>query len=169
MDDPALDEGRYVDLVLARTGVPGYSAVLTGEEFARQLDQLAAHQGEPFTSASVFASFLVHRLARTHGVTVMLGGQGADEYLAGYSHYVALHLASLARRGLWPEWYLERAAIRKNIGVARSCRAPACATGWRGCATRTARRTYRSTANATRHTSGPPCDGSLSTRRREVW
>ena len=117
MDDPRLDEGRYVDLVLARTGVPGYSVVPTAREFLAELDQLAYHQEEPFTSTSVFASYLVQRLAQQHGVTVMLDGQGADEYLAGYAHYPALILSSLARAGRWGAWHRERMATRRVIGI----------------------------------------------------
>ena len=117
MDDPALDEGRHVDLVLARTGVPGYSVTPTPGEFLAELDQLAYHQEEPFTSTSVFASYLVHRLAKEHDVTVMLDGQGADEYLAGYAHYPALLLSSLARAARWRSWHRERAATRAVIGV----------------------------------------------------
>ena len=117
MDDPLLDEGRYVDLVLARTGVPGYSVVPKAVEFLAELDHLAYHQEEPFTSTSVFASYLVQRLAKQHGVTVMLDGQGADEYLAGYAHYPALVLSSFARAGRWRAWHSERRATRDVIGV----------------------------------------------------
>ena len=117
MDDPLLDEGKYVDLVLARTGIPGYSVVPTATEFLAELDQLAYHQEEPFTSTSVFASYLVQRLAKQHGVTVMLDGQGADEYLAGYAHYPALLLSSFARSGRWRAWHRERRATREVIGV----------------------------------------------------
>ncbi len=117
MDDPSLDESRYAALVLARTGVPGYSVVPTAGEFLIELDQLAYHQEEPFTSTSVFASYLVQRLAKRHGVTVMLDGQGADEYLAGYAHYPALLLSSLARAGRWRAWRKERLATRSVIGV----------------------------------------------------
>lgn len=117
MDDPLLDEGKYVDIVLARTGVPGFSVVPTGQGFLDHLDHLAYHQEEPFTSTSVFASFLVQRLARANNVTVMLDGQGADEYLAGYAHYPAVLLSSLARAGRWTSWWRERRGTRRVIGV----------------------------------------------------
>ena len=117
MEEKALDEGYYVDLVLAHTGVSGHSVVPTAREFLGELDRLAFHQEEPFTSTSVFASYLVHRLAKAHGVTVMLDGQGADEYLAGYSHYIPFLLASLARRGKWLAWRRERKGAREVVGV----------------------------------------------------
>jgi asparagine synthase (glutamine-hydrolysing) len=117
MDDPLLDEGRYADVVLRHTGVQGFSVVPRARQFLDELDRLAYHQEEPFTSTSVFASFLVQRLAREHGVTVMLDGQGADEYLAGYPHYPAFVLAAFAKSARWGEWWRERVATRRILGV----------------------------------------------------
>jgi asparagine synthase (glutamine-hydrolysing) len=40
----------------------------------------------------------VYRLASEQGIKVMLNGQGADELLAGYMHYIGARLAGLIRR-----------------------------------------------------------------------
>jgi asparagine synthase (glutamine-hydrolysing) len=117
MVDPRLDESRYVDIVLARTGIPGASTTPTGEVFLEELDRLAYHQEEPFPTTSIFASYLVYRLARDEGITVLLDGQGADELLAGYAHYPAAVLAELARRGRLVEWWRERRALRQRMGL----------------------------------------------------
>lgn len=117
MEDPALDEGRFVDLVLGKTGIPGHFVLPRGSTFLDRFDHLCAHQDEPFTSTSVFASYLVHELAAQHGVVVMLDGQGADEYLAGYAHYPALRLADLAARGHFRQWWTERQALKEWRGV----------------------------------------------------
>jgi asparagine synthase (glutamine-hydrolysing) len=42
---------------------------------------LIYHQEEPFQSASIYAQYKVYELAKEHGVTVLLDGQGADETL----------------------------------------------------------------------------------------
>ena len=117
VDDPALDEGRFVDVVLAHTGIEGYSAMPDPGMLVDEFDTLCFHQEEPFPTTSIFASYLVHRLAREHGVIVMLDGQGADEYLAGYDHYPALVLAGHAARGAWASWWRERRALRARRGV----------------------------------------------------
>lgn len=44
-------------------------------------------QGTPFPSGSVIAQYLVYKSARSRGVPVILGGQGADEALMGYRKY----------------------------------------------------------------------------------
>jgi asparagine synthase (glutamine-hydrolysing) len=117
MDDPSLDEGKHVDVVLSATGVAGFSVVPHAAEFLASFDDLALHQEEPFETTSIFASYLVQRLARAHGVTVMLDGQGADEFLAGYAHYPAVILSDLARRGRFRAWHRERSAIKSSLRV----------------------------------------------------
>lgn len=117
MQDFSLDESDIVASLTAQIGVPGYTITPTGASFLAHADRLFFHQEEPFPSTSMFASYLVHGLAKQHGVTVLLDGQGADEYLAGYPHYPALVLSSLARRGRFAEWRRERSALKRRTGV----------------------------------------------------
>ncbi|HTN89123.1 MAG TPA: asparagine synthase C-terminal domain-containing protein [Sorangium sp.] len=53
----------------------------------KDLGKIFWHQEEPFGSASIYAQYCVMRLAKENNVTVLLDGQGADEYLAGYHSY----------------------------------------------------------------------------------
>ena len=117
MDDPALDEGKYVRIVLEETGIPGVDVRPTARRLLDEFDRLYFHQEEPFPSTSLFASYLVHEAARAHNVVVLLDGQGADEYLAGYAHYPAVVLADLARRGALRSWWRERRALRDRTGA----------------------------------------------------
>jgi asparagine synthase (glutamine-hydrolysing) len=48
---------------------------------------------------------------------VMLDGQGADEYLAGYAHYPAVVLVELARRASFRRWWRERRFLRDRTGA----------------------------------------------------
>jgi asparagine synthase (glutamine-hydrolysing) len=116
MDDASLDEGPHVDFLLSAVGIPGHSVTPHASEFLQELDTLFFHQEEPFPATSIFASYLVNRLAREHGVTVLLDGQGADEYLAGYAHYPALLLSDLARRRP-AAWWNERRASKQRLGI----------------------------------------------------
>ena len=56
-------------------------------------------QDAPFNDVSVVAQFLVFRAARGAGVTVMLGGQGADEMLMGYRKYQLLAVRDALHAG----------------------------------------------------------------------
>jgi asparagine synthase (glutamine-hydrolysing) len=116
MDDPSLDEGRYARIVADAAGLSGHTVVPTAEAFVSDLDRLVYHQEEPFPTTSIFASYLVQRLARDHDVTVLLDGQGADEYLAGYAPYAAAVLVELASAGRVARWSQERRALLKRTG-----------------------------------------------------
>jgi len=117
MSDPSIDEGQFREAVLRQTGVRGFEVVPTAGAFLDRMDELFFAQEEPFPSTSMFASFLVSELAKKNGVVVLLDGQGADEYLAGYAHYPALVLASLARRGQFLRWRAERARLKQRVGA----------------------------------------------------
>ncbi len=86
-DDPASDEGRWIDKVVSSNRVDGHDVWPTGERMFEELEQLFWHQEEPFASSSIYAQWCVMRLAKENDVTVLLDGQGADEMLAGYHTY----------------------------------------------------------------------------------
>lgn len=117
MEDPAMDESGIVKSLLADVGIPGYVVTPTGSAFLEHSDRLFFHQEEPYPSTSMFASYLVHGLAKANATTVLLDGQGADEYLAGYAHYPALVLSSLAKQGHFRRWWIERRALRARVGT----------------------------------------------------
>ncbi len=71
----------------------------TAATLLRDMDDVIAAQGEPFNSTSQYAQYKVFELAREHGTTVTLDGQGADEELAGYHYLHPVHIAGLLRRG----------------------------------------------------------------------
>ncbi|MBO6566122.1 MAG: asparagine synthase (glutamine-hydrolyzing) [Pseudomonadales bacterium] len=75
----------------------------SGIELREQLPALIRSQGEPFTSASVFAQRLVFKEASTCGIKVVLDGQGADEILAGYYPFIGARMSSLIYDGNYLE------------------------------------------------------------------
>lgn len=98
-EDPALAEERYMRLAAESLGAELAWVRPTARELEGDLERLVRVQGEPFLSTSIYAQYRVFRLARESGVPVVLGGQGADELLAGYTSYLAARLASLLRAG----------------------------------------------------------------------
>ncbi len=86
-NDPAKDEGKWIEMVAAASRIDSYSVWPTGEQFFEHLSTVFWHQEEPFTSTSIYAQWCVMKLAKERGVTVLLDGQGADEMLAGYHSY----------------------------------------------------------------------------------
>jgi asparagine synthase (glutamine-hydrolysing) len=94
--DFAKDEGKYIQTVIdACKNVSPHKVWPTGDQMITELDKVVYHQEEPFGSASIFAQWKVMQLAKQNHVTVLLDGQGADEYLAGYLPYYNLYLQQL--------------------------------------------------------------------------
>lgn len=94
-----LDESRYAEAVVRRFGVDWHCVEPTAAELLDDLDSLLHAQDEPFPSTSSYAQWRVMRLAREHGVTVLLDGQGGDELLAGYDGFRPYAIADAIRRG----------------------------------------------------------------------
>ena len=117
MDDPELDESTHAQMVATAANVDAHSVVPSATALLDEMDALFLAQEEPFPSTSMFSSYLVNQLARECGVVVLLDGQGADEYLAGYAHYPAFVLSQLARLGRVREWFSERRAVRERLNI----------------------------------------------------
>jgi asparagine synthase (glutamine-hydrolysing) len=96
----AKDETAQAALVAKTFGLHHYTTTVTEQEVPGLMEKLAAHQEEPFLSASVLAQYKVFEEAKRQGVTVMLDGQGADELLAGYHKYY---------KWWWQELYRQKA------------------------------------------------------------
>jgi asparagine synthase (glutamine-hydrolysing) len=57
---------------------------------------------EPDAATAVFANYLISKMAREDGTTVLLSGMGGDEVLLGYRSHVALR--TFERMDLIPRW-----------------------------------------------------------------
>jgi len=96
-EDVRYDEQQYIDLVTKSCNARAIKIFSRPEELAGRLDELIWHQDEPFTSASIFAQFLLMEAARKEGVTVLLDGQGGDEIFAGYRKFFFFYMRDLLR------------------------------------------------------------------------
>lgn len=91
------DEGKYIHQVVDATSAHVNEVFCTPELFQDQLKTIAYHQEEPFGTTSIAAQWNVMKLAKEKQVTVLLDGQGADEYLAGYVSFYTNYFLSLAK------------------------------------------------------------------------
>lgn len=95
----SVSEEIWVDRVNDHVKAIPHKVIVNANELAADLDEMIRVQGEPFGSTSIYAQYRVFRLAREHGVTVTLDGQGADEMLAGYNGYPGQRIRSLLEKG----------------------------------------------------------------------
>lgn len=93
----SLDEGRYIDAVVAMTGATAHAVRPDPSRIPDEWHSLAWHQESPFLSLSIYAQWCVMRLASQAGVKVLLDGQGADEVLGGYRFFMASYVKDLLR------------------------------------------------------------------------
>ncbi|MDD1686826.1 asparagine synthase (glutamine-hydrolyzing) [Methanoregula sp.] len=98
--DKRYDESRYIDEIVAATGVDAHHVVPAPDQLWEDIDRLVYMQDEPFGSLSIYAQYCVMRLAQEN-VKVVLDGQGADELLGGYLAYQGSYIGSLLRSFHW--------------------------------------------------------------------
>ncbi|WP_284410907.1 asparagine synthase (glutamine-hydrolyzing) [Acidovorax sp. SUPP2539] len=97
----AVSEECWVDQVNTQVGAVAHKVSIAPSELAADLDDMIAALGEPFGSTSIYAQYRVFKLAREHGMTVTLDGQGADELCGGYVGYPGPRVRSLLDGGHW--------------------------------------------------------------------
>lgn len=95
--DPSFDESAHARLVARHLGTDHHERTFSVEAVQELLPDVAGWLDEPFGDASILPTHLLSRFARSE-VTVALGGDGADELLAGYPTFVAERAADLFRR-----------------------------------------------------------------------
>jgi len=97
-DAEAYDERRYAELAAAHFGSPHHTYAVTPADTAELLPRLADAYDEPFGNASAVPAYYCARLARDHGVGLMIAGDGGDEIFAGNARYVMQQQFELYQR-----------------------------------------------------------------------
>lgn len=93
------DESRYIADTLAQTHAQLRQLETSPSDLWSDLRKLLWFQDEPVHTMTAVVGYQLMRLAATHGIRVVLNGQGADETIAGYSTYFQDYWVSLIRQG----------------------------------------------------------------------
>jgi asparagine synthase (glutamine-hydrolysing) len=109
-EDPSFDESAYARAVARHLGTDHHERTFSAATVYELLPEVAGWLDEPFGDASVLPTHLLSRFARGE-VKVVLGGDGADELLAGYPTFAAERAADLFRRLPGPARALAGAAV----------------------------------------------------------
>ena len=137
-DTGAPSEERWMEIVATAGSLALHRVHICGQEMTEDLDRFILLQDMPVASTSMYAQFRVFQAAHAAGVKVMIDGQGADEYLAGYPTFAGARLASLLAAGRIGESlsFLMKASHSTGLGrfglLARAGRffAPRAAAPW---------------------------------------
>ncbi len=95
-EDPSFDESRHASAVARFLGTRHHERTFSVDQVYELLPEVAGWLDEPFGDASILPTHLLSRFAR-ESVTVALGGDGADELMAGYPTFEAERAAGLYR------------------------------------------------------------------------
>jgi asparagine synthase (glutamine-hydrolysing) len=93
-----IDETRYVDDLNKKYPFSNHKTFPTAQLAFDNFHQFVHTIDDPVTDASAFSQYEVMRLARQHGITVLLDGQGGDENFAGYQYFHGFYLYGLLRQ-----------------------------------------------------------------------
>lgn len=83
--DPKYNEAEFAEMVAKRYHTNHRTEMVNPDDF-ELIDKLAGIYDEPYADSSAIPTYRVCELARKH-VTVVLSGDGADEYFSGYRRH----------------------------------------------------------------------------------
>lgn len=81
------DESKYIDIVRSYVNSSNFDCFPTENSITAKLSNVLHFQDEPILSPSILVQYDVMKLANENAVKVIIDGQGADEYLAGYTGF----------------------------------------------------------------------------------
>lgn len=118
-DEEGFTEGRFIQAMGEQLPLDLHIVRPTGDDLFQTMEQLVWHNDEPSSSYGTYSQWQVMQLAASHGVTVILNGQGGDELLAGYHRYVPTYVRELLRTGhVWrAEQELRGSMARQDISI----------------------------------------------------
>ena len=93
--DQRYDESPFAQAATRHFGAEGFEYKLTPEDVVESLPRIVAAFDEPFGNTSAIPVYFCARLAKEHGVSLLLAGDGGDEIFAGNARYAAQKRFSL--------------------------------------------------------------------------
>lgn len=114
------DEGKWIKEVTRHTETDNFEIFPTLSGMLSSIQKLLYIHEYPITSTSIYAQWCVMQLAHRNNTTVLLDGQGADEYLAGYDNLKYFAIWELYRKGNVFQLHKEVLHLKENFGKKKS-------------------------------------------------
>jgi asparagine synthase (glutamine-hydrolysing) len=86
-DASGYDEMEYARIAAIHFGTDHHEYYVTPNDLVAAIGDVARSYDQPFGNSSVVPAYFCARLAREHGITRLLGGDGGDELFGGNSRY----------------------------------------------------------------------------------
>ncbi|MBN2443603.1 MAG: asparagine synthase (glutamine-hydrolyzing) [Spirochaetales bacterium] len=95
-DDVSFDESPYSRLMAKKFGTHHHEIMVTAKKVLEYLPKHLVYIDEPYADGAAIPTFLASLEAKNH-VSVILSGEGGDEFFAGYVLYAAYKMRNLYR------------------------------------------------------------------------
>lgn len=99
----SIDESFYIDNVNQKWNCVAHAFNPDLTNLLDTIDQEIWHQEMPLSGSSLLAQWFVMGQAKKANIKVLLDGQGADEILAGYPHYINTYINDLFTHLNWKD------------------------------------------------------------------
>lgn len=111
------DEREWMEVVTRQTNVAAHFVYPSISNLMEMTPRIIWQQDEPYQSNSVYLGWHVFEDAKKNNVTVLLNGQGADEFLAGYvGGYVNSRVVNLFKHLKLKSLVAEMKGARRHHG-----------------------------------------------------
>jgi asparagine synthase (glutamine-hydrolysing) len=110
-DEAQSDEREYARAVSSRFGTNHHEDVMTEAIAYELIPAFTEIYDEPFFDSSGLPTHYVSKLARSHGIKVILSGDGGDEVFAGYRWYDYFYRTMAGNRRLGFKKWIDRCRI----------------------------------------------------------
>ena len=104
-DAQGFDELEYARITSRHFGTNPHEYYVTADDVAEAMPLIAAAYDEPFGNASAAPTYFCARMAREHGIEVVLAGDGGDEFFGGNERY--------AKQGVFEHYHRVPEIFRK--------------------------------------------------------
>ena len=86
------DEMQFARIAAKHFGAEHHEYYVTPDDLVRSIPAVAAHYDQPFGNSSALPAYYCAKMAREHGVTKLLAGDGGDELFGGNTRYAKQRL-----------------------------------------------------------------------------
>lgn len=113
----SIDESFYIDKVNQKWNCIAHAFNPDMNNLLEIIDKEIWHQEMPLSGSSLLAQWFVMEQAKKANIKVLLDGQGADEVLAGYPHYIPAYVNDLFVHLNWRELFSHNSELaNKDFG-----------------------------------------------------
>jgi asparagine synthase (glutamine-hydrolysing) len=95
-NESSFDESEYARHIAQELGTRHHEILVTPQKVARLLPKYLTFIDEPYADGSAIPTYLLAEKAKDH-VTVLLSGEGGDEFFSGYDTHMAYKVRRLYR------------------------------------------------------------------------